>query len=446
MSTNPGTIFNVPEAQGTERVGLETTAANAQIEAANSSVAREVEANAEQAQDVAHDAADAAKSKGPDFTGTPPSAIDQFEQQAKKKTDAAVAEGQHDVEAVKAASAGFIDEVKALAASAISTVESYLAAGVSGHPTGTQTGESHPSGIVPSLQSGAATAVETAKQYLASAQEVAHPHIEHAKDTAQGYLGIAETQPTSQTPASSTGIPATSAVLESGPHTVDTPYPSTTTTAGTNVEDSFMNLAKKGYEAYSDSQTDVSKTGGHEFNSPDNTAKTSGNNVPSFIDPDEAVQSAQKEGSGERSLFETALGFLGDNKKEHEKPLDEESVTRAHEKAYTEGNAGNLSASSLGSAAALQVLKQFTSGGKSSGSGSQTQLISMAMAEATKLFDKSGGAASGNKQDAVNGAAMTVMKLLVQSKFGGGGSSTTIGGSNSGGLSGLMSLASKFTK
>jgi hypothetical protein len=63
----------------------------------------------------------------------------------------------------------------------------------------------------------------------------------------------------------------------------------------------------------------------------------------------------------------------------------------------------------------------------------------MAMAEASKLFDKSGGAASGNKQDAVNGAAMTVMKLLVQSKFGGGG---TIGGSNSGGLSGLMSLVS----
>ena len=63
-------------------------------------------------------------------------------------------------------------------------------------------------------------------------------------------------------------------------------------------------------------------------------------------------------------------------------------------------------------------------------------MISLAMAEATKLFDKSGGAASGNKQDAVNGAAMTVMKLLVQSKFSGG----TTGGSNSGGLSGLIGL------
>ena len=84
----------------------------------------------------------------------------------------------------------------------------------------------------------------------------------------------------------------------------------------------------------------------------------------------------------------------------------------------------------------LQALKQFTSGSKgSSGGGSQTQLISMAMAEATKLFDKSGGAASGNKQDVVNGAAMTVMKLLVQSKVSG-----AVGGGNSGGLGGLMSL------
>lgn len=63
----------------------------------------------------------------------------------------------------------------------------------------------------------------------------------------------------------------------------------------------------------------------------------------------------------------------------------------------------------------------------------------MAMAEASKLFEQSGGAASGNKQDAVNGAAMTVMKLLVQSKF-----SSVTGGSSSGGLSGLMSLVSRL--
>lgn len=59
----------------------------------------------------------------------------------------------------------------------------------------------------------------------------------------------------------------------------------------------------------------------------------------------------------------------------------------------------------------------------------------MAMAEASKLFDKSGGASGGDKQSVVNSAAMTVMKLVVQSKFSG-----TTGGSNSGGLGSLMGM------
>ena len=82
----------------------------------------------------------------------------------------------------------------------------------------------------------------------------------------------------------------------------------------------------------------------------------------------------------------------------------------------------------------------FTGGEKKEekqGGNTQSQLISMAMAEASKLFDKSGGSASGNKQDAVNGAAMTVMKLLIQSKFSG-----TTGGKESGGISQLLSLVS----
>ena len=89
-------------------------------------------------------------------------------------------------------------------------------------------------------------------------------------------------------------------------------------------------------------------------------------------------------------------------------------------------------------------MKKFTGGGgkdskhdskHSSKPQSKTDLISLAMAEASKLFDKSGGSAHGNKQDAVNSAGMTIMKLMVQSKFSG-----TTGGKESGGLSGLMSM------
>ena len=76
----------------------------------------------------------------------------------------------------------------------------------------------------------------------------------------------------------------------------------------------------------------------------------------------------------------------------------------------------------------------FTSGG---GGGGQNKLVSMAMSEASNLFDKSG--ASGNKQEVVNGAAMTVMKMMVQSKVSG-----MMGGGNSGGLSGLMGMVRIF--
>ena len=42
---------------------------------------------------------------------------------------------------------------------------------------------------VASLQSGAASALETTKGYLASAQETTQPHIENAKNIAQSFLG-----------------------------------------------------------------------------------------------------------------------------------------------------------------------------------------------------------------------------------------------------------------
>ncbi|KAF5311900.1 hypothetical protein D9619_002866 [Psilocybe cf. subviscida] len=211
--------------------------------------------------------------------------------------------------------------------------------------------------------------------------------------------------------------------------------------------DTFMNLAKQGYSAYQESQENVSKTGGQEYNAPSHSNQgDQGGQYGPDIDHDEAVRTAEQHGSGGSDLFKSALGFLNNNQQQKHEPVDEDRVTQAHQEAYERGNAGNLDAGSLGSAAALQpfliiydALKRFTSGGGSSGGGgSQTQLISLAMAEATKLFDSSGGAASGNKQDAVNGAAMTVMKLLVQSKFSGG----TTGGASSGGIGGLMKLVS----
>jgi len=216
--------------------------------------------------------------------------------------------------------------------------------------------------------------------------------------------------------------------------------------------DKFADFAAKGMDAYNKSHSDVNKTGGQEYNSPHNAARSDQGYGPD-INHDEAVRNAEESGSGDSSLFSSALSFVNQNKSAQEEPLNDEEVTRAHDKVYKENDTSGMSSKLLGSAAALEIVKRFTGGSSSShgtsgssshgGGSTTTQLISMAMAEATKLFDKSGGKASGNKQDAANGAAMTVMKLLVQSKFSGAG---TTGGGHSGGLSSLLGLASKLSK
>ncbi|KAG8715139.1 hypothetical protein FRC11_005578 [Ceratobasidium sp. 423] len=218
--------------------------------------------------------------------------------------------------------------------------------------------------------------------------------------------------------------------------------------------DNFINLAKQGYEAYSESQggqhggqgqPPQGVQGAYGGNAPQGEY---GHNQPSGqygpqIDHQAVVQNAtQHSGGGDSSLFSSALGFINQNKTQHTEPINEQHVQNAHAEAYGQGKASSLDAGSLGAAAAMQVLKNFTSGGSSAGSGgnTQSQLIGMAMSEAVKLFE-SQGSKTGQKQDAVNGAAMTVMKLLVQSKTGSG--ATNAGGNDVGSL---LSLASNFLK
>ncbi|CAE6521575.1 unnamed protein product [Rhizoctonia solani] len=169
---------------------------------------------------------------------------------------------------------------------------------------------------------------------------------------------------------------------------------------------------------------------------------TGGSQYGPPIDHQAAVQNATQHsgGAGDPSLFSTALGFINQNQSQHAEPINEQHVQNAHTEAYDKGKASSLDAGSLGAAAAMQVLKKFTSGGGPAGSGgnSQSQLIGLAMSEASKLFE-SQGSKSGQKQDAINGAAMTIMKLLVQSKTGPG--ATNAGGND---LGSLFNLASNF--
>ena len=92
----------------------------------------------------------------------------------------------------------------------------------------------------------------------------------------------------------------------------------------------------------------------------------------------------------------------------------------------------------MGSAAAMQALKKF-SGGQSGGNQSQSAFIGLAMSEASKLFDQKssqGKVASGSsKEAAIMQAGEMALKMYLKS----GGSQ-----SSSGGVGGLLSMASKF--
>jgi len=226
--------------------------------------------------------------------------------------------------------------------------------------------------------------------------------------------------------------------------------------------DAFMNLAKKGLDSYTESQQQSQPQShqGHQqqrnddnYDDNDDSYQGQGQGqsqgryndtrhhesagVPD-IDQDDVVNRAQQHAgdSGSSDLFSSAMSHLSNRKNEQTQPVDEEHVTRAHNEAYSNGNASNLDSGSLGAAAAMQALKKFTSGSSgTSQSGGTSQLISLAMGEASKLFESSGG--SANKQDTINSAAMTMMKLVVQSKFSGGSSSA-------GGLGGILSMAQKF--
>lgn len=63
------------------------------------------------------------KVKGPELTGEPISAAEQFEAGASHVTASAAAEGQRDVESAKAASASYIEQAKNLASDAIAAAQ-----------------------------------------------------------------------------------------------------------------------------------------------------------------------------------------------------------------------------------------------------------------------------------------------------------------------------------
>ncbi|KAI8066369.1 hypothetical protein BC940DRAFT_302668 [Gongronella butleri] len=172
-------------------------------------------------------------------------------------------------------------------------------------------------------------------------------------------------------------------------------------------------------------------------------------------DPNEAMRYAQQHhGQSEEhsSLFSSVLEQFSGNEEEHNRPVQEEDVNHlqdAHDRVYNQGRAHEASSRDLGSAAAMQAFKMFSS--KSSGGGGgggSSELIGMAMGEATKLFQAQGGSAGGGSQsEMLKSAVSMAMKLYAsqgKSEGGGAGGLGAImgmlgGGGGSGGAASLLS-------
>ncbi|RYO83785.1 hypothetical protein DL762_005962 [Monosporascus cannonballus] len=195
-------------------------------------------------------------------------------------------------------------------------------------------------------------------------------------------------------------------------------------------------------------------------NIPHGGAYPAGGGYPSGHDDDDDddLRGAEEEaarnsgGSGDSGFFSTILSAVKQRKQSlADEDLDEDDAVKQHKRFYDDKDDDDADDRSMGSAAAMQALKMFSSG--KSENQSQGALIGLAMAEASKLFDQksSQGKVSGetSKESAVTKAGEMALKFYLKSQgsnsggSGGGGSSS--GGSDSK-MSGLLGLASKFIK
>ncbi|KAI5920682.1 hypothetical protein F4810DRAFT_403012 [Camillea tinctor] len=150
--------------------------------------------------------------------------------------------------------------------------------------------------------------------------------------------------------------------------------------------------------------------------------------------------------STDRSLFSSLVGSLSQKKQSlSEEEIDEDDAVKQHKRYFDKDDDDNdADDKSMGSAAAMQALKMFTSQSSSAPeSNSQSAFIGLAMAEASKLFDQKASegkvSSESSKESAVMKAGEMALKMYLKS---GSGASESSAGS----ASGLLNLAAKFIK
>lgn len=138
------------------------------------------------------------------------------------------------------------------------------------------------------------------------------------------------------------------------------------------------------------------------------------------------------------------------------RPPQTEAV-RAHKTFYSSSafspspETPEATSSGMGSAAALQALKLFTSGSfSSSQSQSQSAFIGLAMSQASKLFDQQASAGKvsegTDKQSVVMKAGEMALKMYLKSQGTQSSQHSTQTQESSSGLGGLLNIAGKYLK
>ncbi|CAG8637761.1 14201_t:CDS:2 [Dentiscutata erythropus] len=104
-----------------------------------------------------------------------------------------------------------------------------------------------------------------------------------------------------------------------------------------------------------------------------------------------------------------------------ETEVNHEGVLEKHKKIYESDNVEEHSGEELGHAAAFEALKKVCTGG----SYDKSELLSLAMSEGMKLWQKKqsygGGDGGGGKEEILSGAASMAMKLMNKGDSGSGG-------------------------
>ncbi|KAG8219496.1 beta-flanking protein [Butyriboletus roseoflavus] len=188
------------------------------------------------------------------------------------------------------------------------------------------------------------------------------------------------------------------------------------------LAEQVLSAATGGDSSESQPQHTVHKTGGQEYNTPHHRQQPQGG-----FNTQEVLSHAGDVDEEDQGYIANAIRHVHSNPQQHHEEVDEGDLSKYGPMVLS-------ALSSVSSKSGIDV-GSLMSGGLGEGGGNQ--LMGLVMKEAGNAFV---GGSGGDKQSAMNGAAMTLAKLVAQKQL-----SAFIGGSNSGGLS-MMEVGKALIK